>query len=146
MQAHRSEVRVTFQKLRDLIRIRVQQTRPARTFAFRFPGPLSLVLLQHAVHAFAVDPQLARDGSLRSARIVQANNLVVGGFPHAAVFISLTRSRLSAATEAASRDSFSKRDARIARSSAVSPARPRCASHTSMRPSTSSKSPTRFQT
>jgi len=60
---------------------------------------------------------------VRSPGIVQADNLVVGDFPHAAVFISLTRSRLSAATEAASRASFSKRGARIARSSAVSPGR-----------------------
>ena len=124
MQADSGQIRVTFQQLRDLIRIRIQQTRPARTFAFRFSGPLAPVLLQYAVHALAVDSQLARDRSLRSAGIVQADDLVAGGFLHAAVFISFTRSRLSAATEAASRDSFSKRGARIARSSAVSPARP----------------------
>src|SRR5947208_1404009 len=124
MQADRSQIRVAFQKLRGLIRIRVQQSRPARAFAFRLASPLALVLLQHPVHAFAVDSQLARDQSVRSAGIVQTDDLVACGLVHAAVFISLTRSRLNAATEAASRDSFSKRGARIARSSAVSPARP----------------------
>ena len=124
MQADGGQIRVAFQQLRDPIRVRVQQARPARTFAFRFSGPGALVFLQHAVHALAVDSQLPRDGSLRSAGIVQADDLVARGFLHAAVFISPTRSRLSAATEAASRDSFSKRGARIARSSGVSPARP----------------------
>src|SRR5437867_12356340 len=111
-------------QLRDPIRIRVQQARPARMAAFRFPGPGALVLLQHAVHALTVDSQLKRDRSLRSAGIAQADNLVARGFSHAVAFISPTRSRLNDATEAASRDSFSKRGASIARSSGVSPARP----------------------
>ena len=124
MQAHGGQIRVTFQQLRDLIRIGVQQTRTARAFGFRIPLPLAPVLLQHAGHALAVDSHLARDCPVRSAGIVQANDLVIAGFLHAAVFISSTRSRLNADTEAASRDSLSKRGARIARSSAVSPARP----------------------
>src|SRR5436189_3041970 len=61
---------------------------------------------------------------LHDAVAAQADNLVARGSLHAAVFISPTRSWLSAATEAASRDSFSKRGARIVRSSGVSPARP----------------------
>src|ERR1051326_2130212 len=92
MQAAGSQIRVAFQKLRDLIRIRVQQTRPARMFAVGFSSPLAPVLLQYPIHAFAVDSQLTRDRSVRSAGIVQADDLVACGFAHAAVFISLTRS------------------------------------------------------
>ena len=55
MQAHRRQIRVALQKLRDLIVIGIQQTGPARAFAFRFSSPLAVVLLQHPVHAFAVD-------------------------------------------------------------------------------------------
>jgi hypothetical protein len=70
---------------------------------------LALVSLQHAVHTLAVDTEQARDSSLRSAAIVQPDDLVACGFVHAAGFISVTRSRLNAATDPASRDSFSKR-------------------------------------
>jgi hypothetical protein len=124
MQADGGQIRIAFQQLDDLVHIRVQQARPARAVAFRFSSSGSLVLLQHVAHAFAVDSQLQRDGSLRSTGIVQADNLVAQRFPHAAVFISPTRSELNDATDAASRDSFSKRDVKIARSSGVSPARP----------------------
>ena len=124
MQADSGQIRVAFQKLRDPISMRIQQTRTVRAFVFHFSGPGALMFLQYAVHALAVDSQLQRDRSLRSAGIMQADNLVARGLPHAAVFISPTRSKLSAATEAASRDSLSKRGVRIARSSGVSPARP----------------------
>src|SRR5580693_9935010 len=124
MQADGGQIRVAFEQLCDPIRIRVQQTRAARAFVFSFSVTVSLMFFQHAVHALAIDSQLQGDRSLRSAGITQADDLVARSFPHAAVFISPTRSKLSAATEAASRDSFSNRGARIARSSGVSPARP----------------------
>src|SRR5450631_3042540 len=82
VQADSGQIRIAFQQLRDLIHIRVQQTRPAETLAFLFPGPGALAPLQHAVHALAADSQLQRNGSLRSAGIVQADNLVARGFPH----------------------------------------------------------------
>jgi hypothetical protein len=69
MQADGGQIRVTFQELSNLIHVRVQQTRTARLYAFCFPGPMALVLLQHPIHALAVDSQLARDGSLRSAGV-----------------------------------------------------------------------------
>ena len=124
MQADGGQIRVAFQQLRDPVSIRIQQTRAVRAFAFYFSSPGALMFFQHAAHALAVDSQLKRNRSLRSAGIAQADNLVARGSLHAAVFISPTRSWLSAATEAASRDSFSKRGARIVRSSGVSPARP----------------------
>src|SRR5262252_4109040 len=145
VQPHRCQIRVAFQQLRDLIRERVELARPANSFLSGGAGPAVLVIAKYAEHALAMDAQQARDGSLRSPGIMQTHNLVANGFLHA-VFSSFTRSRLSAATDPASRDSFSKRGARITRSSAVRPARPWWASHTSMRPSTSSRSPTRFQT
>ena len=39
MQADRGQVRVAFQQLRDLIRIRVEQSRPARALALRLRQP-----------------------------------------------------------------------------------------------------------
>src|SRR5215475_2705159 len=146
MQADRGQVRVAFQQLRDLIRVGIQQSGFARTTVLRLFISLASVPLQNAVDALTVDIEQACDRSLGSSGIVQPDDLVARGFVHAAGFISVTRSRLRAATDAASRDSRSKRGARTARSSAVSPARPWCASQTSMRPSTSNSSPTRFQT
>jgi len=67
MQPDSGQIRVAFQQLRDLIRISVQQTRPARALAFRFASPMVLMLLQHAIHTLAVHSQQARDGSSRSA-------------------------------------------------------------------------------
>ena len=144
VQTHRRQIRVTFQQLRDLIGVRVEQTRPARRFLFGGAGAAFLVLAEDAEHALAMDAQQARDGALRSAGVMQPHNLVAGGFFHA-VFSSFTRSLLSAATDPASRASFSKRGVSSRRSSAVRPLRPWCASHTSMRPNTSSSSPMRFQ-
>src|SRR5216683_1254687 len=135
MQTDSGQVRVAFQQLRDLIRVRIEQTRPARASSLYFTCPAVQVFPQHAVHALAVDSQPACNRSVGSAGVVQPDDLVARHFPHAAAFISPTRSRLREATEAASRDNFSKRGARNARSSGVNPARPCCASHTSMRPS-----------
>ena len=45
MQPDSGQIRVAFQKLRDLIRIRVQQTGPARALAFRCASSAVLVLL-----------------------------------------------------------------------------------------------------
>src|ERR1051326_2181126 len=145
VQPHRAQIRVALQQSRNLIGIGIEQTRPESTLLFRGAGPAVLVVPEYAVYALAVDAQQARDASLRCPGVMQTHDLIASGFIHA-VFSSFTRSRLSAATDLASRDSLSKRGARMRRSSAVSPARPWCASHTSMRPSTSSRSPTRFQT
>ena len=123
MQSDGGQIRVAFQQLRDVIRVRVQQAWPARALASAAPALVAPDSPARGTRSCGRFPD-SRDAALRSAAIAQADDLVAGGFLHAAVFISPTRSRLSAATEAASRDSFSKRGARIARSSGVSPARP----------------------
>src|SRR6266508_4145049 len=123
LKPHRSQIRVALHELHHLIRVRVEQTRPMNPLRFPGAGPLFFVLAEYAEHALAMDTQQARDGSLRSPCVMQTHDLIAGGFIHA-VFNSRTRSRLSAATDPASRDSLSKRGARITRSSAVSPARP----------------------
>src|SRR6516165_7147977 len=92
MQADCSQVWVTVEQLRDAVGIWVQYAGAARTRFFSVPIPELLLLLQHAVDAFAVDSQLTRDGSLRCAGVAQTNYLIAGRFIHAAVFISPTRS------------------------------------------------------
>jgi hypothetical protein len=70
MQPHRAQIRVTFQQLRNLIDIRIEQTRPESTLLFRGASPAVLVVPEYAVHALAVDAQQARDRSLRSPGVM----------------------------------------------------------------------------
>jgi len=87
----------------------------ARALHFHRCCSVLFVIHQHAGHALAGDSQQFGDAALRSPSVVQAHDLVACGFPHARSN-SPKKSRLNAATDPASR-----------------------ASHTSMRPSTSSR-------
>ena len=105
MQSNRGQIRVALKQLRDPIRIRIEQTRPRQGVRFHDTGPAILLFLQHAGHALAIDPEHAGDTAPGTSIAAETNDFVAGDFIHA-VFISLTRSRLSADTDPASRDSF----------------------------------------
>ena len=123
----------------------VQHACSSRALHFHRTGPALFGIRQHAAHALAGDSQELGDAALRCTAVVQADDLVARRLLHARSN-SPTKSWLSVATDPASRASLWKRGNRIARSSSVSPVRPWCANHTSMRPSTSSSIPTRFHT
>jgi len=99
--------------------VKVGQAAEAPSFAKAARGMLGNTQLRHNVrhatdvirarraHAVAetLDWQQLRDAALRSASVVQADNLIARDFPHARSS-SLTKSRLSAATDPASRASL----------------------------------------
>src|ERR1017187_5343905 len=145
VQADRRDVRIALQQLGNVIGEWVQHAGTSPALPLHPFCPVLFVTHQHTGHAVAGDSQQFGDAALRSTAVVQADDLVACRFPHARSS-SLTKSRLNAATDPASRASLWKRGSKITRSSGVSPVRPWCASHTSMRPSTSSNIPTRFHT
>lgn len=144
VQSHGGQIGVALDELRDVIGERVEQCRPSVFVAVGRACPAAFVFRQHGGHALARDSQQAGDAALGRASVVQADDLVAGGGVHA--FNSPMKSRLSRATDAASAASLRKRGVSSTRSSGVSPVRHWCASHTSMRPGTSSSRPTRFHT
>src|SRR5256884_9353604 len=145
MESHDCQVGIAFQQLRHGLLERIQPTGPSRALLLRHTRAAIFMICQYLGHRLAVDSQHPSDAPPRSAPVGQPDDLVTRFFVHR-LSSSLSRSRLRAATAPASCASFRKRGDKIVRSPGVSPVRPWCASHTSMRPSRSSKTPTRFHT
>ena len=123
VQADRRDVRIALQQLGDVIGEWVQHAGPSRALHFHRFCPVLFVTRQHAGRALASDSQQFGDAPLRSTSVVQADDFVARRFLHVRSS-SPTKSRLSAATDPASRASRWKRGNKITRSSGVSPVRP----------------------
>src|SRR6266480_2484390 len=145
MEPHGGQVGVAFEQLCHGLLERIQQAGPPRWLRLRHTRSVIFMICQYLSDRLSVDTQHPGDAATGSAPIEQPDDLVAR-FLGRGLSNSLIRSRLRAATDPASCASFRKRGDKIMRSPGVSPVRPWCASHTSMRPSRSSKTPTRFHT